>query len=158
MGLCEHPDLAASTAYRRGCRCDRCRADHTVRYRRYVEANRERRADTNRRWREQNRESLAVYDRQWRLSNLDSVSERERRRRRAMAELTPSNVTGRYSEAEDRIIRSWAGSEVALAQALGRSWESVRGRKRELRKRGLLPRPPLASREEAQWRSGQARP
>jgi len=135
---CTYPGLAASTAYGRGCRCGRCRVANSERWRRYYEANCERRAEAIRRWRAENQESLAGYNRRWRRDNLQSVLRRERDRRKEMRDLAPGTVTGRYTPVEDRVIVAWAGPELALAQTLGRSWESVRGRKRELRKRGLL--------------------
>ncbi len=147
---CRFPALAPKTAYRKGCRCERCVETERARLRRRYAANREAERERNRiyhethqeqvrawraKYREENRDRLLEEWRQYRRDHPEKEQARGRRRREEYAELEVL-VWGRYTAEEDQIVMGWTGTDLELARALGRSYPSVVTRKRRLRNAG----------------------
>ncbi len=122
---CEFPHNAPRTAYDKGCRCAGCREAKQGGARRYYE---------------ENREAMLEKSRRYQAENQVATQARRRRYKERAKALTPATITGPYSEAEDALILKWEFGDVALAQALGRTYGSVVFHKQTLRKKGLLTR------------------
>lgn len=149
---CRFPGNAPATAYSKGCRCDGCCDSHRDKARRLREANpeayrkavrlyywenREARREALRLYRRENREAVAESLRVYREENHAARAAGARRRARGYVEAAPAIVTGCYSEAEDAVVVAWRYSLLALAQALGRTRDSVAARRRRLRREGV---------------------
>lgn len=145
MTECLHPDLAGTTSYARGCRCERCRGEVLEVKRAYRERHRERLAEVTRSYREQHPDVVRDQWRQYDAAHRESRAEAARRRRDADPEPSREAVrryTSRldswpivrrpYTAADDAIIRAWTGTSVDLARSLARSLQSVASRRRAL--------------------------
>ncbi|MGC4154500.1 MAG: hypothetical protein QM628_15680 [Propionicimonas sp.] len=53
-------------------------------------------------------------------------------------DIAPRFVSGPFTEAEDRVIIAWRGTDLTLAVALGRTYAVTVGRKHRLRRAGQL--------------------
>ena len=135
---CQWPHLTPLTAYGKGCRCDGCREKIAERKRAYREANREKIAERGRAYYEANREKTAERHRAYREANPHFRRGVSARAMARYAAATPALVADPYSEAEDAVIIGCQYGQLALAQALGRTYGSVSHRKARLRKKGLM--------------------
>jgi hypothetical protein len=76
---CEYPDLAASTAYKKGCRCDRCCAANSERGRSYRAIHGDKMREQERHRREQNPEPFRKKQRRSYEKNFKQIRKRRRR-------------------------------------------------------------------------------
>lgn len=118
-------DLAAILAKRERAR---------IYYQEHREAIRERKAKHY----AENREVALERARRRRDDDPEALARSSQRKREAYAKASPAVATGPYTEAEDRLIVGWGGTDIELAIALGRTYTSVRSRKVRLRSKGLL--------------------
>ncbi len=134
---CAFPSLAPTTGYTHGCRCARCvdaarEAKRRSREKRSVPTPRpvdKREGD----WYSVHRDNLcAEYARRSEVPDADAMMLALRK------DIAPRFVRGRFTEAEDRVIIAWRGTDLMLAVALGRTYNAVIGRKHQLRLDGRL--------------------
>ncbi|MCA0253329.1 MAG: hypothetical protein LCH76_13795 [Actinobacteria bacterium] len=139
---CAWPDVAGSTGYARGCRCERCReAAFQIRRRhalRKAEGRREAEAqrlaeEAALGWYREHRDALVAAEQA--TGHQHTSDEHYNALRR---DLAPGFVSGPFSAAEDRVIIAWRDTDLMLAVALGRTYWAVVGRKHRLRKQGRL--------------------
>lgn len=139
---CTFPEVAGSTGYARGCRCDRCLDAVAV-----IRDRHRRRKD------EARREAKAVRQEEagelgWYRAHRDALEEAERTTGSKFSsdehynalrkDIAPRLVTGPFTEAEDRVIIAWRGTDLMLAVALGRTYAVTVSRKHRLRRAGRL--------------------
>ena len=108
------------------------------RHRRYSEANREAITERHRRYREENRESIAEYHRSYYEANREAIAERKRLYYEANRDMTRESATRNgepYTPAEDAHILTSDEPIAVIAVELGRKMESIRNRRRILRKK-----------------------
>lgn len=134
---CAFPTLAPATGYTRGCRCARCldaARDAKRRSRQKHAAAREQQSDELQSgWYSAHRDEVrARAARDGRVPDSDTLTRALRK------DIAPRLVTGPFSEAEDRVIIAWRGTDLMLAVALGRTYDAVIGRKHRLRTEGRL--------------------
>lgn len=120
--------------------------------RRYRKANKEKVAESSRKWREANKKKIAEKNRRYRENNKERIAEWGRRYREANRNQVSRVSTRCDKEANDRSLElahrqglpweDWEDkfvmvdnglTEYQKAVKLGRSYQSVRGRKRNLR-------------------------
>lgn len=77
-------------------------------------------------------EVRAKFARDGRVPDSDTLTSALRK------DIAPRLVSGPFSEAEDRVIIAWRGTDLMLAVALGRTYDAVTGRKHRLRREGRL--------------------
>jgi len=124
---CLYPHLSRVYAYSKGCRCESCKKAHSEALRLYRGRNLEA-------CRAKSRARNHVYYRENRTYENLRLSGNYAKRRAS----TPISVSGVYSDAEVSVILSWRGRTEDLARALGRGYASVRAKKAQLRRAGLL--------------------
>lgn len=108
------------------------------RQRRHYDENREVILERDRRYREENREAIAEYNRRYRKGNREAILERQRRNYEVKRDITRESATRtgeRYTPAEDAHILTSDESDSAMAVELGRTLNSVRERRKILRKK-----------------------
>lgn len=134
---CAFPALAATTGYSKGCRCDRCVTAGKEAGARWLQKHRRPRApkpdQSQESWYSLNRDRVRAE--RAAAGQIASADEIELALRKDIA---PRFVRGRFSEAEDRVIIAWRGTDLMLAVALGRTYDAVIGRKHRLRIEGRL--------------------
>ena len=84
----------------------------------------------------------------WYRANRDALAAEERATGRQFTadehynalrrDLAPGFVRGPFSEAEDRVIVAWRGTDLMLAVALGRTYWATIARKHKLRRAGRM--------------------
>jgi len=134
---CEFPTLAPTTGYTRGCRCDRCVGAARAASRR----SRQKRARARTQRALQHQEGwYSVHQDQIRslFAAAGAVPDPDTLMRALRKDIAPRFVHGRFTEAEDRVIVAWRGTDLMLAVALGRTYDAVIGRKHRLRRDGRL--------------------
>lgn len=105
--------------------------------RRYREGNREAVNEYERRYREENWEARAEYQRLYYKENREANDERNRRYDKESQEITSEVATRNrmpWAEAEDKFLLSTDMTYLEAAVELGRTANSVRQRKHNLRK------------------------
>lgn len=108
------------------------------RQRRHYEENREAVLDRQRRYREENREEVLESHRRYREENREARREYDRLFGRKMRDMTRESATRaweRYAPAEDAHILASDEPDAVIAVELGRTLNSVKGRRRLLRKK-----------------------
>lgn len=135
--VCAFPTLSSTTGYARGCRCDRCCEGARAVRRGWRERRAEKRRlaveEEQRGWYSVNRDSVRADN-----ATADQVDDARSMTLALHRDIAPAFVRGPYTEAEDRVIIAWRGTDLMLAVALGRSYYAVIGRKRRLRRAGRL--------------------
>ena len=151
---CQYPQNASSTAYKKGCRCDRCCTARRAIDRAWRAANLEEERARVRAWRAANPEKERARVRAWRAANRVGQNERTREYRASNSEsvsikrkallgryqacsAASATVSGRWTAAEDLVVTQWEGTTLHLAFALGRTYKSTDLRISRLRKRGV---------------------
>lgn len=134
---CAFPTLAPTTGYTRGCRCDRCREAALSAKRRSRQKHargRTQKAGAGRQdWYSLHRDrARAQYAAEGKVPDADTITLALRK------DIAPAFVRGAFTDAEDRVIIAWRGTDLMLAVALGRSYDAVIGRKHRLRVAGRL--------------------
>ena len=105
--------------------------------RRYHEENREAIAEKDRRYREENREAIAESQRRYREENREAIAEGKRRYHAEIRDMTQETATRTgepYMPAEDAHILASDEPAAVIAVELGRTLNSIRDRRRKLRK------------------------
>lgn len=139
---CAYPGVAGSTGYARGCRCDRCRnAAAAIR-----ERHARRKAEARREAEARRQEEAGEFG--WYRVHRNALEEEERATGRQYTaddhynalrrDVAPGFVRGPFSDAEDRVIVAWRGTDLMLAVALGRTYWATISRKHRLRLAGRL--------------------
>ena len=99
--------------------------------------NREARQEYFRRYREENREAIREKDRRYREENLEARREYDRLFNEKMRDMTRESATRtgeRYTPAEDAHILTSDEPAAVIAVELGRTMDSINGRRHMLRK------------------------
>lgn len=126
-------------------RCKTCKRRHyeenreavLERQHRYREKNHEAVLGRQRRYYEENREAALEYHRRYREENREAILERKRRNRAENCDMTRESATRAgepYTPAEDAHILTSDDPVAVIAVELGRTLNSVNGRRRKLRK------------------------
>lgn len=105
--------------------------------RRSREKNHEAALERCRRYYEENREAVLEYHRRYYVENREALLEDQRRHREAMRDMTREVATRGgepYTPAEDAHILTSNEPDAAIAVELGRTMESIRSRRKRLRK------------------------
>lgn len=118
----------------RNSRCRRCMSEV---YRRYHEENLEKELERFRRYRKENREAILERAQQYREENREAILEGLHRHREGERRVSKKYATksGPYSPEEDLVVMRTDMTILEIAIALGRTYNSVDGRRRNLRKK-----------------------
>lgn len=120
-------------------RCKECRRVYASRYR---ENNKDRIAEAKRLYREENKDREAETTRLYRERNGEYLRKKDRKIHHSRQESSRAmaSKSGAYSPSEDQfiILNDKTMTEYQMAIALGRTYNSTRGRKDILREKGLL--------------------
>ncbi len=134
---CEFPALAPTTGYTRGCRCNRCveaaRAASRRSRQKHAREQTQRADERQQGWYSVHRDLLRA-----RFAAAGAVPDSDALMRALRKDIAPRFVRGHFTEAEDRAIVAWRGTDLMLAVALGRTYDAVIGRKHRLRRAGRL--------------------
>ena len=135
-----------------GRQCKKCRRAYQ---RAYNEAHREERRAYNRAYDEAHREEISAYHRAYYEANQEEISARTRAYREAHKEERNVQIRKRQTEArkasrevatrngepwtaaEDRVALTSEGTELEIAIELGRTTDSVKGRRALLRRKAV---------------------
>ena len=102
---------------------------------RYRSKNPEAISEYKAKYRAENPEAVSEYMRKWRHENPSLVAESNRKRRELDKSINANRSRCTWSTAEDAALMTWTRGDRELGAALGRSVDSVRGRRKKLRKR-----------------------
>lgn len=92
-------------------------------------------------YREENKDKIAARDKAYREANKEARKEQAMDHDKAMRDITSRTAFNHgqpWTQADEDFIVTWKGDRLTLAIVLGRTHSSVRYKKSEMRKAGIL--------------------
>lgn len=120
------------SGYRKGCRCDECRAVQRAKAQAYYRANKERILERNRKWARENPEKAAAGARRRRQANPQAARDATARWRRRHPERA-RELDAKYAAKSKERYRRWAVENRDKVNAAAEKWRNDPANKEKIR-------------------------